>query len=36
VMLELFWIVLTAIGLFVFVVIRQIDRHTRILNVPAP
>jgi protein-S-isoprenylcysteine O-methyltransferase Ste14 len=36
VMLELFWIVLAAIGLSVFVVVRQLERHTQILNAPAP
>jgi protein-S-isoprenylcysteine O-methyltransferase Ste14 len=36
VMLELFWIVLAAIGLSVFFVVRQLERHTQILNAPAP
>jgi protein-S-isoprenylcysteine O-methyltransferase Ste14 len=35
VMLELFWIVLAFVGLSVFVVVRLLDRHTRLLNVPA-
>jgi protein-S-isoprenylcysteine O-methyltransferase Ste14 len=35
IMLELFWIVLAFVGLSVFVAVRLLDRHTRLLNVPA-
>jgi len=35
IMLEVFWIVITVTGLAVYLVVRQLEKHTRLLNVPA-
>jgi hypothetical protein len=34
VMLELFWLVLTILGLIAYLTVRHLEKHTRLLNAP--